>query len=226
MNSGWKLALTLGCVLSGMVLTGCESTPDTLDQTIAKLIDSNRSRPPEEVAASLFNTDSPDARRAAIANLCYREWGFAEPYMKAYKTLATDPDPLVRAQAMRALGRSGKQEATETLVTGLKDKNEWVRRDAAVALNKVPDPKATEPMLEHLVSEPDGLTRAALALALQNHRGPKVVRGLVVALEDRNAAVVYRAWSSLKIITEREDLPMEYDAWAKEYKTTATTQPQ
>src|ERR1035437_4864434 len=61
---------------------------------------------PSEAAANLFNVTSPDERRDAIAYLETKKYGHEPAYMRAYEILATDPHPMVRAQAMRALGSS------------------------------------------------------------------------------------------------------------------------
>ena len=76
---------------------------------------------PEEAASNLFNVTSPDERRDAIAYLQTKPYGHEPPYMKAYEILTTDPHPMVRGQAMLALGTSHQVEAVSYLIKGLND---------------------------------------------------------------------------------------------------------
>ena len=75
-----------------------------------------------------------DERRDAIAYLETKSWGHGAPYLRAYEILSTDPHPMVRAQAMRALGTSHQAAEGTFLVKGLNDANVQVRRDAACGL--------------------------------------------------------------------------------------------
>src|SRR5690242_2401425 len=97
-------------------LAGCEDlfptkgTAETrnYDELINRMMNSMKGRTPEDAAINLFNVTSPDERRDAIAWLQTKPYGHEPPYMRAYETLATDPFPMVRAQAMMAMGTSYK----------------------------------------------------------------------------------------------------------------------
>lgn len=183
---------------------------------------------PVEAAGNLFNVTSPDERRDAIAYLQMKKFGYGEPYMKAYKLLATDPHPLVRGQAMRALGDSGDPSIVPILVKGLNDKVVTVRRDAAVALRTTYSDEAVESLVLHLKGDEDEAVQIDSARALANSRDPRAVRGLIDGLDSRNAAVAFYAHQSLVSITGQNLPAEEGSSWLRWYEATytaAATQP-
>lgn len=155
----------------------------------------------EQNARGLFNTTNPDERRAAIAYFSRQRYGHQPPYMAAYRLLCTDPNPLVRGQAMLALGTSGQASVAPLLTKGLNDKSQFVRRDAAVALQHVPAPAAVPPLLHLLLNDSSAQVRANCARALKRYDQRRVVRGLIDALDDHNMAVVQFSWDSLRRLT-------------------------
>src|SRR5690348_8960462 len=94
-----------------LALAACEGlsekTPTrNFDELIPRFMSAANKATSEEAAQNLFNVTNPDERRDAIAYLETKPFGHQPPYMKAYEVLTTDPFPLVRAQALRALGTS------------------------------------------------------------------------------------------------------------------------
>jgi HEAT repeat protein len=186
---------------------------------------SNRSTNPTEAAANMFNATSPDERRDAIAYLEKQKYGHEPPYMRAYEILTTDPHPMVRAQAIRALGSSKNPAIIRYLIdgttgkTGLKDPVPEVRRDAAQAMLQVITDEAIPPLVEGLEKDSDEQVRVACARALRNAHSPVAIRALITALDDRNAAVVYWAHESLMINTGNK---FDYDrtAWLTWFEQT------
>ena len=65
-----------------------------------------------------------------------------EPAVTSLTNVLTDPDPVVRLQACRALAYMGLQakEAVPYLTQALGDQNEAVRQQAAVALGQIGSP--------------------------------------------------------------------------------------
>jgi HEAT repeat protein len=79
-----------------------------------------------------------------------------------------DPDPIVRREAIVALGRMQEKRVVEPLIESLKDENWDVRRSAAIALGEIGDRKAKEPLNELLNTETrDYSVREEVATALQ-----------------------------------------------------------
>jgi len=174
-----------------------------LNVEIPKLIDKWQGPSNVQLAGDLFNATNPDARRIAVAYISTKKWGHEPPYMKAYHMLATtDPDALVRAQALRALGTSHQPAVADDLIKGLENTNPIIRRDAAAAMDDVINPSQIDPLLEHLKNDADAQSRINCARALAHYpHEARVVRGLVEALDDSDVAVVNRAWQSLQATT-------------------------
>src|ERR1035437_8945668 len=205
--------MIMGLLAMLMGLVGCadNSTPRDFNELIPRLMKPvNSFSNPSDAAANLFNVTSPDERRDAIAWLATKPYGHEAAYMKAYKILTTDPHPMVRAQAMRALGSSHKyDEAVPYLIdggtgkkaTGLADAEPEVRRDAARGLQETFNDTAIPALAEHLLKDTDEQVRVGCARALKWGRSPMAYRALIDALDDRDAGVVYWAHQSLETTT-------------------------
>ena len=159
-------------------------------------------------------SESPDARDAGIEGLVEKKFGKGPPYTERYKDLAeNDTDYLVRATALRALNRSRDKTATPLFVKALGDPNAKVRLEACKALVNLPDPAASEPLL-NLMNKPDEDkdVRIAAADALRHYKKLEVARGLVSMLGERDFGVAFQARKSLKRLTGR-DLRYDETAW-------------
>jgi HEAT repeat protein len=119
--------------------------------------------------------------------------------------LRSDPEPVVRAAAGRALGRLGAREAVPDLVHALADTSADVRVVAAAALWRLPDPSATEPLLEHL-KDADRAVREWSALALGVIGDRRSVPELVRLLGDPERAVRLAAVRSLGRVGDPQGL--------------------
>jgi HEAT repeat protein len=210
------------------VLGGCGGKTPSRDfnELIPRLMGaSTKSTNPTEAAANMFNVTSPDERRDAIAYLEKQKYGHEPPYMRAYELLTTDSHPMVRAQAIRALGSSKNPAIIRYLIdgktgkTGLKDPVAEVRRDAAQAMLEVITDEAIRPLVEALEKDPDEQVRVACARALRHAHQPVAIRGLIRALDDRNAAVVYWAHESLMISTGNK-FGMDRSEWLTWFEQT------
>ena len=194
----WLLPLA-----AALLLAGCEdlfspsSTSHNYDELINRMLGAIKNRTPEDAAINLFNVTSPDERRDAIAYLETKKYGHEPPYMRAYEILTTDPHPMVRAQAMRALGTSYQAPSGTFLAKGLGDADVQVRRDAAFGLITTWNDSAFAPLSVRVKEDEDDQVRIACARALAHANTPDAFRALIDALNDKDAAVVRYAHSSL-----------------------------
>ncbi len=223
------LPLLAGAVL----LAGCEdlfspSASRNYDELVNRMIGAIKGRSPEDAAKSLFDVTSPDERRDAIAYLETKSWGHEAPYMRAYEILTTDPHPMVRAQALRALGSSGQASAGQYLAKGLEDKDVQVRRDAAYGLVTTWNDVATPGLILHshpprdsLAVPPDGEADAQVRIfavrALARANAPDAFRALIDALGDKDAAVARYAQGSLVAATG-QNFSYDTKAWLTWYQ--------
>jgi hypothetical protein len=174
-----------------------------LGQTLAFTFQDDR---PGRAARLMENAGSADARRRGINDLV--RWDFAQdgPYIRRYRQIAQDdPDPLVRATALRALNRSRDAAARPLFVTALRDPSVEVRLEAAKGLVNLPDPNAAAPLIR-VVSNPeeDRDVRIAAAEALRYYKSVEVARALIPRLSEREFGVAWQARRSLRRITGRD----------------------
>jgi HEAT repeat protein len=108
-----------------------------------------------------------------------------KPAVKPLVYELKDRDPLVRSNAVKALGAIGDSRAVEPLVKMLNDKNPLIQRQAVQALGRINDPRAVQPLIA--VLEDKGRrphVRMSAAEALGWLQDPEAVDSLVVALAD------------------------------------------
>jgi HEAT repeat protein len=159
----------------------------------------------------LIRSPSADARIRGINGLVARDFGKQPAYTRVYKAVAeNDPDPLVRAVAIRALNRSRDRTAVPILIRGLSDANEWVRLESAKALVRLPDPSAIPPLLQ-TIRRPDETrdVRIAAVDALRHYKNMEVARTLAALLAERDFSIVWQSRRSLRDITRKD---FQYDA--------------
>ena len=164
-------------------------------------------------ARKLFEAN-PDHRRAGIIYLSDRTPGRHDPYLKQYDiTARADPDPAVRAMAIRALNRARDKRAVNIFLTALEEKNDVVRLEGAKGLANVTDASAVLPLMRHLDSADENVdVRIACADALRQHHTAEVAQALVRALRDRNFGVAWQARKSLQLMTGK-DFRYDTAAW-------------
>ena len=78
----------------------------------------------------------------------------------------SDPSPVVRATATKAVLSLPPDESAAVLLPSLKDKDEFVRREVAYALGRTRSRTATAALIERLLSDKEDGVRAAAAVAL------------------------------------------------------------
>jgi HEAT repeat protein len=220
------LGAIVALLFATLLLPGCggegKSSRD-FNELIPRMIGAIKNRTPEDAASNLFNVTNADERRDAIAYLETKPWGHDAPYMKAYEILVTDPSPMVRAQAMQALGSSHDNAAVPFLVGGkngkggLADKEAEVRRDAAAALCFTFNNTATQPLTVSVRTDPDTQVRINAARALGSDPASASVRALIDALDDHDAGVIYYAHDSL-VRTTHQNIGPDSKAWLQWYE--------
>jgi HEAT repeat protein len=190
-----RTVLCLGAFSLLLLSTGC--------QQIQNVTNYFRGNTPGKAARMMEDATYPDSRRAGIAALAKQDFAHREPYTTRYRQIfQTDEDPLVRAQAIRALNVSRDIEAGDLFLKALSDPDPLVRLEGAKALNNIPNEAATDALLRLLNSpEENQDVRIAAAAALRYYARRDVARALVGALDERSFGIAWQARRSLKRIT-------------------------
>lgn len=212
---------------SACLLAGCQSGPDNLwsrlersDNWLGALVEPMMPPTPSQAASDMFNIYDADVRRRGIALISGSPFGGEDPYLRAYRLLADDPDPAVRGTVAAALGLHGQVSDAPTLIRMLRDPSPFVRWQAATALQKIHDNEAAEALVTTLQEDDDGDARAAAAYALGQYPQVPVFDALVGALNDLDYAVVDSASRSLYLLTgtyEGTD-GREWIRWGEEHR--------
>lgn len=157
-------------------------------------------------AADRLKAKDANERAAAANEMGRRGYRFRHEIAELLRPLLrSDPEPLVRAAAGRALGRLGTRDAVPDLVKALSDASADVRVVAAAALWRLPDPSATEPLLER-VKDADKAVREWSALALGVIGDKRAVPEMVRLLGDPERSVRLAAVRSLGRIGDPDGL--------------------
>lgn len=157
-------------------------------------------------ATERLKAKDPKERASAADEMGRRGYRFRHEISELLRPLLrSDPEPVVRAAAGRALGRLGAREAVPDLVKALSDTSADVRVVAAAALWRLPDPTATEPLLER-VKDADKAVREWSALALGVIGDKRAVSEMVRLLGDPERSVRLAAVRSLGRIGDPDGL--------------------
>jgi HEAT repeat protein len=123
-----------------------------------------------------------------------------------------DHDPLVRSNAVKALGAIQDPRAVEPLIKVLNDKDPLIQRQAVKALGRINDPRAVEPLIVVLgdkerrphvrMSAAEALGWRHAAEALGSIKDPLAVEPLIEALNDRDVTVRGNAVDALAKIRD------------------------
>ena len=197
-------------VLVGCITGGCEMINGS-GNAISNLVSPPT---PSEEARNVFNVYDPDIRRRALNNLSASPFGGEGPYVRLYRLLIDDPDPTVRAAAVKALGLHGEVKDVSLINIRLEDEASMVRWEASKSLQKIHNPQAIKPLIAAMNKDSDHDVRMACADALGQYAQPEVFSALVAALDDSRFGVALAAQKSLTILTGAE-LCSEGSAWLK-----------
>jgi hypothetical protein len=206
-QASWRaFAAVLGLALVG----GC----DTISQDFNDLTRSLFPPSPSQAAQWALDPHDPDHRREGTLLLANAPFGGNPPYMKMYRDyVANEPNPLVKAVAIRALAKHGTPEDAELIAPHLEDANKQVRWEAAKALQRLHNPAVVPLLLDTLSDEAeDQDVRVAAAIALGQYPEDRVFQVLVEALDARELAVNDAARRSLATLTG-ESFGLDPRAW-------------
>ena len=169
---------------------------------------------PSRAAKLMEDGASADARRRGINDLVRWDFALDGPYIKRYRQIATgDPEPLVRATAIRALNRARDPLARPIFIDALRDPSVDVRIEAAKALANLPDPNAAAPLARMVTNpEEDRDVRIAAASALRHYKSLEVARALIPRLGEHDFGIAWESRHSLRQITGK-DLHYDEAAW-------------
>ncbi len=193
-------------ILLASCATGC--------QQIRRASDMVAGNTPGRYARQMENDASPDLRWKGMTRLVDHDFAKRPPYTTRYRQIATnDPDPLVRAVAVRSLNRARDAGATDVYIRSLTDPSDLVRLEGAKALTNLPDPAAAAPLLA-LLNGPEEArdVRFAATEALKHYKQLNVARALVARLNERDFGIAWQARRSLRRMTQR-DLGYNEPAW-------------
>ncbi len=192
-------------VMTALVLSGCSGGPFG-DLSFSSHPEETEYGPtPHEMMATIRNlgnsakTLSPEKQESASTQLLAQ--------------LQTDPDPIIRCEIVRALGRFPTTSAVKGLKIACEDGDSLVRIAVCDAWAQRKGSDAIEE-LGHLVSmDSDIDVRLAAARALGQFKDQQAVTVLASALEDRDPAIRHRTIASMKRISGRNY--KDIDSWRR-----------
>ncbi len=194
------------------VAAGCE----TMRQDIGEF--SLGSTTPNEAARMMMDTTDPDNRRKGTVLIANSPFGGTDIYVSWYRdSVASEPNPLVRAVSVSALGRHGMPEDAVPIALCLDDEQFQVRWEAAKALQRLHYPAVVPVLLATLRDEDEESDiRVASAIALGQYPQDRVFQALVAALNTPLLSINEAARQSLETLTG-EDHGLEPAPWLRWY---------
>jgi len=217
------LAAALICLI--VPILGCasainENAGDTSGNTsIFQLIP----LPPSPVVSVQWANDpiDPDKRFRGTLALANSSFGGERVYVELYERHLTDQYAPVRIAALRGLTLHGSGRHVQQVTPLLQDPDRSVRREAAIALQRLHHPDAVGPLIARTRpdTEPEKDVRAEAAEALGQYAERRVVESLIAALADPRLSVGDRAAASLTTLTGQNIGPnrAEWAEWANEH---------
>ncbi|MFH1267133.1 MAG: HEAT repeat domain-containing protein [Planctomycetota bacterium] len=165
----------------------------------------------------------PPAERVAVLRKMGKKaaWAKPEEQERISGELASafrgEPDPLVRAEIVRAISRYPTVAAASVLEVAVDDSDADVRLIACEAWGRRGGPEAVAKLSEALASDVDPDVRLMAARGLGKAGESGAVAPLGEALEDRDPAMQYVAVESLREVTG-EDFDNDVNQWRQYVK--------
>ena len=213
--------LMLMCMLLSV---GC----DTVSEDFNDFVESFKPPSPFEAATWASDFNDPGKQRRGIVLISNSYFGGSEPNLKLYRLLvASDTDqlvdPLVRAAALRALGRWGEPEDAKLIAPYLQDESyEQIRLEAAKSLQRLHEESVEGAIWRQLVDDEEvESVRIELAIALGQYPSDASFQALVRSLDDRSLALNLAAADSLRVLTG-ENYGLDGPFWLSWYESTKT----
>lgn len=171
---------------------------------------------PAELARDQYD---PDARYRGTVRLTVELLEPDDRILDIFRVNLRDEDTSVRAAAARGLATHGVAADGMLLASALDDPEPIVRRSAALGLQRIHEPSATERLLQLIdpTIEPDQNVRVEAALALGQYAQSDVVVGLVASLRsdtEQSLAVHVAVVRSLELLTG-QDFGLDFIAWQR-----------
>jgi hypothetical protein len=169
---------------------------------------------PEQAARWAIDPHNADRRFRGTALLAAAPFAGDDEYLALFVDNARDPDPAVRAAAIRGVANHGSPEHIEILAGALADPDDLVRAAAARAAQRIHGPSIVPALIQRLDPERERVheVRAAAAHALGQYAEPRVIEALLAALRDPSLTVNRHARESLTTLTG-EELGLDPVAW-------------
>ncbi len=212
-------------VAAGILLAGC----DTISEDFNDFMQGVSPPSPFEAAVWAADFNDPGQQRRGVVLLSNATFGGETPYLELYRTLTLEsPDPLVRAAAIRALGRWGTPDDAQVIAgaAGLGSPESIesvpvpVRLEAAIAMQRLHEPAVIDRIWRQLINEEENESvRVELAIALGQYPTDAAFQALCLALDDRSLALNLAAADSLRVMTGR-DFGIDAPNWLSWYAST------
>ncbi|MFM9956472.1 MAG: HEAT repeat domain-containing protein [Phycisphaerales bacterium] len=223
-------AASVGGLLGVMACaSGCQSRGKQAQQSTS-ILQVFAPPTPEEASRWAIDPFNADKRARGTLLLANAPWGGEDVYVRLYREQIKDtyrdpkkdPDPLVRAVAVRALAMHGSPDDVPAILELLKSDEKYLRWECARALQRLHNPVAVKPLTDRLnaKNEAEASVREASASALGQYAERASFDALVAALYDRDLAVSSAARRSLATITGR-DLGEDVRPWVAFSKESA-----
>lgn len=224
-----KILRVVSSVAAVLVLASCE-TPEEL-RGAKSLLQVAQPITPEQAATMAIDPYDTDNRYRGTMLLANSWFGGEAIYVELYADHLDDEDANVRVAAVRAIGIHGSPDHVPRVVALLSDPDDRVRLEAARTLQRLHNPVAIGPLIEHtrepepsrgvFDGETDARVRAESAHALGQYADLRVLQPLIAALDDRNLAVNIAALHSLRTLTG-EDYGFDRRAWLRWFDRTSS----
>jgi hypothetical protein len=222
-SSLWRCSIMYFTAFAATVglgwLVGCNGNgdfPNSMDELI------NMAGPPSPAEAATMAADpySADNRTKGMLLLANAPWGGEPVYIRLYEVALDDEDLGVQAVAVRALSFHGSPEHVPAIADKLDSSDDNLRWEAARALQRLHNPVAVGPLLDHTArdNEENADVRAAAATALSQYPEQRVFDSLVAALDDPSLRMNRAAADALTTLTGQRlgADPRPWFAWADE----------
>jgi HEAT repeat protein len=158
-----------------------------------------------------INSSDPDERRAGVIKLAKR---MDKQTIKKLIRLLEDEDELVREAVINSLARTNIKELAKHIIPLLEDESPIVRASAFAGLGRLQNPSALGPMIDVFWDETVAHVKIKAIKAIARFSKSKdALRAIASALGDKNVAVCYNAYKTLRELTGNFDLPPERRAW-------------
>lgn len=204
---------------SALAIGGCE----TIGQDLGDVASVFNPVKPSDAARMMMDPYDVDNRRIGTVLISNAIFGGADVYVAAYRDMVlNERDPIVKAMAIRALGRHGEPDDAIRILPGLHHENVQVRWEAAKALQRLHNPAAVNDLLKVLRNEAEQSdVRVAAAIAIGQYAEDRAFQGLIAALDARELAINRAAEQSLHTLTGQSH-GLDSSAWLTWYREAST----